>query len=127
MNGDGTVFMFDEVLHGLQLTFEGFQNMCVAAGCDYLKNIHGVGIKRSCMLAKEHQADFAETLSRNKRAPDNYLEDFKSALQVFNHQTVFDIDTCETVPLKQCLNGLSFANQHLCGEYPLVLVVYYNM
>ena len=47
MNGDGTVFMFDEVLHGLQLTFEGFQNMCVAAGCDYLKNIHGVGIKRS--------------------------------------------------------------------------------
>lgn len=117
MSGDGTLFLLDEVLAGLNLTFIQFQNMCIAAGCDYLKNIKGFGIKKAYELTKQQASDFAQALSKIRGAPESYLEDFKKAWTVFNHQTVFDMYACKSVPLQECLNALSPDLQKVCGKY----------
>ena len=55
MNGDGDLFLLAEILDGLNLNMEQFQRMCIAAGCDYLKSIKGIGIKRAFQIViSEH-------------------------------------------------------------------------
>ena len=44
-------YLLDEILHGLVLSMTRFQQMCVAAGCDYLKNLKGIGIHRAFQMA----------------------------------------------------------------------------
>ena len=39
LSGDGDVVDLSEVLEGLKISEKQFQEMCIAAGCDYLKNI----------------------------------------------------------------------------------------
>lgn len=51
LSGDGDVVDLSEVLEGLKISKKQFQEMCIAAGCDYLKNIRGVGIARAFQLA----------------------------------------------------------------------------
>ena len=53
MKGDGEVFDLCDILKGLKIDFSQFQQMCVAAGCDYLKNWRGVGIHRACDMAAD--------------------------------------------------------------------------
>jgi len=43
MNGKGEVIELEKALSHLQLTHDQFISMCVAAGCDYLKNIKTIG------------------------------------------------------------------------------------
>jgi hypothetical protein len=90
--------------------------MCIAAGCDYLKNIKVFGIKKAYQLRKKHASDFAQVLSQIRGAPESYFEDFRKAWTVFNYQTVFDMYACKTVPLQECLNVLSPDLQNLCGS-----------
>ena len=47
MNGDGEVFDMNEILEGLKLNMTQFEKMCIAAGCDFLRNVKGVGIQRA--------------------------------------------------------------------------------
>ena len=44
LSGDCQHFKLANILAGLNITFKQFQSMCVLAGCDYLKNVQGVGI-----------------------------------------------------------------------------------
>lgn len=44
LSGDGDVVDFFEVLEGFKISKKQFQEMCIVVGCDYLKNIRGVGI-----------------------------------------------------------------------------------
>jgi 5'-3' exonuclease len=118
MSGDGMLFSLDEVTDGLKLTFEKFQNMCIAAGCDYVKNIRGFGIKKAYHLAKTCTSDFVQALCQIKGAPENYMNDFKNAYVVFNQQTIFDMTTCKTISLHDCSDELTPNVQRLCGEYP---------
>ena len=67
--------------------------MCIIAGCDYLRNVKGIGIKRAFQLVtSEH--DLMELLSLRG-------ENFYRVEQVFKHQTVFDLEKCYTVPLQE--------------------------
>ena len=115
MSGDGMLLSFDEVTDGLKLTFEKFQNMCIAAGYDYVKNIRGFGIKKAYHLAKTCTSDFVQALCQIKGAPENYMNDYV----VFNQQTIFDMTTCKTcISFHDCSDELTPTLQRLCGEYP---------
>ena len=45
-NGMGNLVEMAKILTHLKLTKEKFTNMCIAAGCDYIENIRGIGIKQ---------------------------------------------------------------------------------
>ena len=117
MNGDGELFLLDEILGGLDLSMSCFQQMCIAAGCDYLKNLKGIaGINRAFQMASEN-GNMLNALT-SKGADENYCENFKNAVTVFRHQTVFDMVTCSTVPLEIWDNNPSSDLQYICGMYP---------
>ena len=61
----------------------------IAASCDYLENVKGIGIHKAYALIRGNH--MFENLAK-KGAPKDYEEHFGKALAVFNHQTVFSID-----------------------------------
>jgi len=46
---------FEEVLKGLELTYEEFVDLCILCGCDYTDTIDGVGPVTAYKLIKEHK------------------------------------------------------------------------
>lgn len=98
--------------------------MCIAAGCDYLKNIFGIGISRAYSLVSSGN-DLLELLAE-KGATKEYQEGFDKAEAVFQHQTVFDISCCTTVPLKMWESDPPIGIQFLCGKYPLLIIISLN-
>ena len=109
-------FKLSEVLAGLKLNFSQFQQIGIAAGCDYLKNIFGVGISRACDLVSS-RSNLLESLAE-WGAGDEYQEAYYKAETLFQHQTVFDISFCTTVPLKRWGTDPPIDTQFLCGKYP---------
>ena len=110
------------------MTEDDFQNMCIVAGCDYLPNIRCVGIATAKkMVSKE--TDLMSALLKLKNAPEGYACSFGQAKVVFNHQTVIDIATLKTVPLKKWdAAKRTDIMQYLCGKYPYLYNTYiFNM
>ena len=116
LSGEGECFTLSEVLDGLKLNFRQFQQMCVTVGCDYLKNIFGIGISRAYSLVSSG-SNLLEALAE-RGATKEYQEGFYKAEAVFQHQTVFDISCCTTVPLKMWETDPPIGIQFLCGKYP---------
>lgn len=87
--------------------------MCIAAGCDYLKNIRGIGITRAFHLAATG-GDILEALAR-RGAGETYRANFQKAMAVFHHQAVFDVVSCSTVPLEKWDTDPPMDVQYLCG------------
>lgn len=112
LSGHGDVFDLLEILEGLKVTMRQFQEMCIAAGCDYLRNIKGIGIHRAFHLAAT--GDILEALAQ-KGADETYQANFHKAMAVFNHQTVFDMETCSTVPHQKWDTDPPMDVQNLCG------------
>lgn len=50
----GEAFSLLTLLESAELTFASFVDLCIMAGCDYNKNIDGIGIGRAYKLLKEH-------------------------------------------------------------------------
>ena len=98
LSGDGDVFDLFEILEGLKVNIKQFQEICIAAGCDYLKNIKGIGIHRVFYLSAT--GDILEALAQ-KGTDETYQANFHKAMAVAHHQTVFDLETCCTVPLRK--------------------------
>lgn len=94
MNADGKVFDLCEILNCLTLHFAQFKQMCIPAGCDHLKNWRGIGIHKACDRAAGDR-DVLDALI-SKGADDEYCENFKMALVVVKHQTVFNLESCST-------------------------------
>ncbi|XP_068752985.1 uncharacterized protein [Montipora capricornis] len=113
LSGDGDVVDLSEVLEGLKISKKQFQEMCIAAGCDYLKNIRGVGIARAFQLATTG-GDILEALVQ-RGADETYQANFHKAMAVFHYQTVFDVNSCSTVPLEKWDIDPSMDVQYLCG------------
>ena len=104
-------FVLETILDSLKLTLEQFRKMCIAAGCDYLDNIKGVGIHTSYALVSGNNL-FQNLTQRG--APKDYKEQFFKAEAVFNHQTVFDINTIKCVPLNEWGKQFSDELQYFC-------------
>ena len=112
LSGDGDVFDLSEILEELKVNMKQFQEMCIADGCDYLKNIKGIGIHRAFNLSTT--GDILESLAQ-KGADETYQANFQKAMAVFHHHTVFDVDTCCTVPLQKWDTDPPMDVQNLCG------------
>ena len=117
LSGDGEYFQLAEILGGLNLNQKQFRQMCIAAGCDYLTNVKGVGIHTAFRFVKHSTEDLLELLIK-KGGTEDYKNCFSKVETVFKHQTVFDLNTNSTVPLEKCEVDLPEDVQYLCGKYP---------
>ena len=117
MSWYGYQLSLTNILEGLKLNIKQFQSLCILAGCDYLKNFSGVGIHTAYKLICSKD-DLFHTLEK-KGAQADYKECFANAMSVFLHQTVFDVNTGKTVPLKKWESAPAVELQLLCGKYPL--------
>ena len=116
MNGKADVIQMEQALHHLQLTKDQFLSMCVVAGCDYLKNIKGIGIYKAKQLVKKD--NLISELQKQKNAPQNYGEAFFKASNVFKHQLVFHPGTKKVKPLQEWEDSEDNQGSPLCGHYP---------
>ena len=118
LSGDGQYFNLNNILAGLKLDLKQFQSVCILAGCDYLKNIGGVGICTAYKMMVSEGELFHKLQMRN--GPANYKDKFNDAMAVFTHQTVFDINHGYiVVPLHNWEFAPPIALQQQCGKYPL--------
>ena len=99
LSSDGDVVDLSEVLEGLKIKKKQFQEMCIAAGCDYLKNIRGIAIAHAFQLAATGGGILEALVQRE--ADETYQANFHKAMAVFHHQTVFDVESCSTVLLEK--------------------------
>lgn len=79
----------DKVLQHLQINQDNFLWMCIVAGCEHLKNIRGIGIKRAKEIVT--QDDFLDKLTGLVNSPANYVTDFRRTELVSRYHTVFNI------------------------------------
>ena len=84
--------------------------MCVVAGCDYLKNIKGIGIYKAKQLVKKD--NFISELQKQ-----NYGEAFLKARNVFKHQLVFHPGTKKVKPLQEWEDSEDNQGSPLCGQW----------
>ena len=98
INGEGECFSLAEILEGLRLSRRQFLQMCIAAGCDFLKNVRGISINWAYDFVKK--GNLMESLVE-RGASQEYQEYFYMAEAVLQHQTVFDLNACSTIPLEK--------------------------
>lgn len=124
-NGMGDFVELEQVLKHLNLDADRFVDMCIAAGCDYLTSIRGVGINKAKRIVCENKV-YLNVLQSLKFAPADYSKCFEQVRVVFHQQTIIDPSTCETAPLN---NGGVLQNelQSICGKYPLVVSTQYSL
>lgn len=90
--------------------------MCIPAGCDQLKNWRETGIHKARDMAAGDRNVIDALISTG--ADDEYCENFKMALAVIKHETVFDLESYSTCLLDKWESDSSIGIQHLCGLYP---------
>eukprot|EP01084_Bolivina_argentea_P258938 436734_1 len=80
-----------------------FIYVCVLSGCDYVKNLGGIGLKTAVKYCTENRKiEFLlHTLMNDKfdTAPKDYRIQFKRAVLTFLHQRVYDLDSEKLVHL----------------------------
>jgi hypothetical protein len=92
-----------------------FVHGCIAARCDYLNNVRGVGIHKAFSFVQS--GNLFEEL-RKKGSVDNYPYLFQMALAVFHHQPVFNPTTRTVQPLKPWTEEPGEQVNFFCGLYP---------
>jgi exonuclease-1 len=109
----------------MNISMEQFLHSCIAAGCDYLKNVRGIGIHKAFQLyMQEPPIDVFAELSK-RGAPHDYKDKFLMTKSVFLHQTVFDPIGLKTRQIHEWLTPPSQELQHYCGVYPFMLTKKY--
>ena len=81
LSSDGDVVVLSEVLEGLKINKKQFQEMCIAVGCDYLKNITGIGTACAFQLAATG-GDIQEALVQ-MGVDETYQANFHKAIKFF--------------------------------------------
>ncbi|CAB4027058.1 Exonuclease 1, partial [Paramuricea clavata] len=104
-----------EKLFGLNTTNTEFVHGSIAAGCDYLSNVRGVGIHRAFSFVKSGKL-FEEL--KKKHSPANYEDLFQMALAVFQHQSVFNSTLLTVQPLNPWTEDPGDEVKYFCGLYP---------
>ncbi len=120
---------FEQVL--ASQTFAGFSaamfvEMCILSGCDFLPNVPGIGMKKAYGFMKSlkgHRAVIKRLKYSGFKVPPAYEEDFKRALMVFHHQTVYDpasrsLRHLSPIPAEEARGQASGAGAGGSGEGP---------
>lgn len=86
-------------------TDDMFVYMCVCAGCDFFKGVNGLGIRKAHPIVRRHRTlerlIHAIRLDSKFKVSQSFTVDFARACLVFRHQTVLDMRTRKTVPLRK--------------------------
>ncbi|CAB4033656.1 Exonuclease 1, partial [Paramuricea clavata] len=77
-NGMGNLVEMAKILTHLKLTKEKFTDMCIAAGCDYIENIRGIGINKAKKIACENK-NYLNVFQSLPFAPTDYKKRFQQA------------------------------------------------
>ncbi len=112
----GDLLELTEILKHLNMDKYKFTDMCIAAGCDYLHNIQGIGINRAKKIVCEN-LQYVNVLQSLQNAPGEYRRCFEETRIIFQNQTVIDPNTYQTVPLNGFKNSIENEVQQLCGKY----------
>ncbi|KAJ7324075.1 Rad2 nuclease [Desmophyllum pertusum] len=127
LSSSGTADLIDlsVILEKLKMNHSTFLDMCIVAGCDYLKNVHGIGIKKAKgIVGDEH---FLEKLASLPNAEANYSDCFLTAQCIFKHQTVFHVLENSLKPLHPWpTDGTSDQHLQACGQYLFLLLIFIN-
>lgn len=127
LSSSGTADLIDlsVILEKLKMNHSTFLDMCIVAGCDYLKNVHGIGIKKAKgIVCDEH---FLEKLASLPNAEANYSGCFLTAQCIFKHQTVFHVLENSLKPLHPWpTDGTSDQHLQACGQYLFLLLIFIN-
>jgi 5'-3' exonuclease len=119
LNGEGELFSLSTILEDLKINMAQFLDACITAGCDYLKNVRGIGVHKAFQMhLTPSSTDIFDELAK-KGASKDYKNNFLMARSVFCHQTVFDPVVCTTVPLNEWTTPPTHEIQQYCGLYPL--------
>jgi len=111
--GDGVLYeknRLNEVFGSLapQFDFEKFRKMCIMSGCDYLQNLHGVGLGKSKQFwSKITNPNVKAVLPKIPHylklpaltVPQSYIDGFVQANNTFLYQVIFDPLTRKERPL----------------------------
>ena len=96
-NGDADEIALADLPNCRELSFAGwthdlFQQMCVMAGCDFVKAVPGIGIKKAHTHIRRTR-DFLRALRALRfdgvQVPQGYEVKFQRALWTFRHQRVY--------------------------------------
>jgi 5'-3' exonuclease len=109
MTGHGEYFELNNILSGLNTTKTEFVHGCIAAGCDYLSNVRGVGIHKAFSFVKSGK--LFEELKKNTHLLIVKISLIKMALAVFQHQSVFNATKTEISCLQTSVVGNLFHQQ----------------
>eukprot|EP01084_Bolivina_argentea_P269536 458113_1 len=88
-----------------------FIQVCVLSGCDYVKNLAGIGIKTAVKYCNENRniQHLLEKLMIDKvnTAPKDYIIQFKRAVLTFLHQRIYDINKKKLVHLNPLTSDIN--------------------
>lgn len=112
---------------GDEVGFEKFRRICILSGCDYLKNIQGVGLqsaKKFFLLTKQDNIrTLLPKLSVHLKAPklvgkvtEEYIRGFIDAETTFKHHIVYDPVNERLCPLEPYPRGTSASDFPLAGK-----------
>ncbi|MES1902929.1 MAG: Rad2 nuclease, partial [Paramarteilia canceri] len=124
-SGYGTLIKYENIqqIYNYRTGFspEKFQMTCILSGCDYLKSLKGVGLKKAYQfINKYHCTDVKKMLGKlcsftgcDKAEVDEYIIKFLDAYNTFKYQIIFDPFSLVQRPLEDVPEGFIF--QHNAG------------
>lgn len=107
-----------------QVDFVKFRRMCILSGCDYLKNLHGVGLqtaKKFFLMTRQDNlrlllpklATYLKKKELAGKVTEEYIQGFINAETTFKHHIVYD-------PTNQTLRPLEpYPRGHSSSDYPM--------
>lgn len=112
---------------GDEVDFEKFRRMCILSGCDYLKNIPGVGLqsaKKFFLLTKQDNIKtllpklpiYLKSGKLTGKVTAEYIQGFINAESTFKYHIVYDPVNERLVPLTPYPKGLSASDFPLAGR-----------
>ena len=78
-----SIFTFEEVIRGLDLTYDKFIDFCILCGCDYCPTVPKIGNITALKLIRKYPTIEDIIQSTNYDFPENYFEVFTSAKKNF--------------------------------------------
>lgn len=114
-------------VQGDSVDFDKFRRICIMSGCDYLKNIPGVGLqsaKKFFLLTKQDNLKILlPKLSTYLKAPklagkvtQEYIKGFLNAESTFKHHIVYDPERERLCPIEPYPKGCSASDFPMAGK-----------
>lgn len=90
-NNQVTTYSIQTILNTLDISYEKWIEFCIMCGCDYVKRIPKMGPNTSFKYIKDNKdksyEDILETIKEKKEVPNDYLDKFNDAKNIFLNQS----------------------------------------